>query len=332
MCLYPKLINNPKYKANKKNNFNPPVCKDERVKLVPIGCGKCMECMKKKQREWTVRLNEELRTNNQAKFITLTFSNEEYTKLYHETKNKYKNTEGYELDNQIATTAVRRFLERYRKKYKKSIKHWLITEIGGTNTEGLHLHGILFKNIDNKELTELWKYGRTDNGQYVNERTINYITKYVTKTDQKHSEYKPVILTSPGIGSNYINRPDSQNNKFKQTGTNETYRTRNGLKTALPIYYRNKIYNEEQREELWLQKLDKEQRWICGEKVSIKDGQQQYEQLLKYYQQKNEKLGYGTDKQNWNEKKYQQDRRTIKQLTKINKQKYQPNNQSQNSR
>ena len=34
MCLYPKLIKNPKYKANKKNGGNIPAVFDERVKLV----------------------------------------------------------------------------------------------------------------------------------------------------------------------------------------------------------------------------------------------------------------------------------------------------------
>ena len=48
MCLYPKLIQNPKYKKNKKNGGNVPTPQDDRVLLVPIGCGKCFECMKQK--------------------------------------------------------------------------------------------------------------------------------------------------------------------------------------------------------------------------------------------------------------------------------------------
>ena len=44
MCLYPKMIKNPKYLPNKKNNNNPPEITDERVKWVPVGCGNCMEC------------------------------------------------------------------------------------------------------------------------------------------------------------------------------------------------------------------------------------------------------------------------------------------------
>ena len=56
MCLYPKMIKNPKYLPNKKNNNNPPEITDERVKWVPVGCGNCMECRKQKKREWQIRI------------------------------------------------------------------------------------------------------------------------------------------------------------------------------------------------------------------------------------------------------------------------------------
>ena len=49
MCLYPKLILNKKYTGTKKNKGVIPTLTDERVKYVPVGCGKCMECMKKKK-------------------------------------------------------------------------------------------------------------------------------------------------------------------------------------------------------------------------------------------------------------------------------------------
>jgi len=48
MCLYPKLIQNKKYTSNKKNSGIIPAIVDNRVLLVPVGCGKCMECRKQK--------------------------------------------------------------------------------------------------------------------------------------------------------------------------------------------------------------------------------------------------------------------------------------------
>ena len=43
MCLYPRLIENPKYKITKKNGGEVPPILDNRVKFVPIGCGNCYE-------------------------------------------------------------------------------------------------------------------------------------------------------------------------------------------------------------------------------------------------------------------------------------------------
>ena len=76
MCLYPKLIKNKKYLPNKKNNWNPPKCEDYRTLYVTAACGKCLECRKQKQREWLVRMSEELRSEPNAYFMTLTFSEE----------------------------------------------------------------------------------------------------------------------------------------------------------------------------------------------------------------------------------------------------------------
>ena len=133
----------------------PPIF-DNRVKFVPIGCGNCLECKKQKYNEWKVRLLEDSRNNNNGRFVTLTFSNESIKKIVKEGKLESK---GYELDNEIAVYAVRHFLERIRKQTKKSIKHWLITELGHKGTENIHLHGILWTELNKKELQDLWKYG-----------------------------------------------------------------------------------------------------------------------------------------------------------------------------
>ena len=210
---------------------------------------------------------------------------------------------------------VRRFLERVRKKTKKSLRHWLITELGHNGTENVHLHGIIYS--DWEIIDEKWQYGyiwprkgspgRRKN--YVSERSINYIVKYVTKTDPKHKTYKPKILCSPGIGKNYTNSRQFTRNKFKEKETDETYRTSKGGKIALPIYYRNKAYSEEERERLWLHKLDSGERWIGGEKVNA-DDDETINKLLTYYQNRNNDLGYGNPN-DWNIKKYEKERREL---------------------
>ena len=110
MCLYPKLIKNKKYLPNKKNNWNPPKCEDYRVLYVTAACGKCLECRKQKQREWLVRMSEELRHDPNVYFMTLTFSEEKLE--------EYKKLCNSEDPNTIATKAMRLMLERCRRKLK----------------------------------------------------------------------------------------------------------------------------------------------------------------------------------------------------------------------
>lgn len=311
MCLYPKMIKNKKYTRTKKNGGNIPAVTDERTLYVPVGCGKCIECMKQKSRAWQVRLYEEIKSNNNGKFVTLTFNDKslkELTKIYNSKYQDYKKIE----ENEIARIAVRRFLERWRKKYKKSVRHWLVTELGHNGTERIHLHGIIFTD-EIEEIKKIWQYGIVWIGEFVNEKTISYIVKYINKIDIKNKGYQPKVLCSAGIGSNYTNRPDSKLNKYNKTETKEYYRTKSGIKLNLPIYYRNKIYSEEEKELLWLQKLDKNIRFVCGEKIDISINDNDYYKTLQHYRERNKKLGYGDESEIWSIKRYKEQRRELKE-------------------
>lgn len=287
-----------------------------------------MECKNQKARSWSIRLQEEIRTAKNGKFITLTFSNESIAEL----KKDIPNCEGYELDNQIATLAMRRFLERWRKKYKVSLRHWTVTELGGNGTENIHLHGIIWTDETRDTIENIWKYGyiwpKPEKGwknNFVNEKTINYCVKYTTKVDKKHEYYNSIILTSPGIGGNYTKRLDAKLNNYKEQGnTDESYTTRQGRKINLPIYWRNKIYTEEQREKLWLEKLDKQERWVNGEKIDVSttEGMNEYFRALKWAQVKNKRLGYGNNEKDWNKEAYEREKRKLnysKRLAKVKK-------------
>lgn len=316
MCYYPRLIMNSKYKANKKNGGIIPPLKDERVMAVPIGCGECMECRKKKAREWQIRLSEEIKHSRNGIFVTLTFSNEAFTKWKSKTDKI-----GYDADNEVAKMAVRNFLENWRKKYKKSVRHWLTTELGGNGTENVHLHGIIFTDINPQEIRRIWKNGYVWLGNeksdgtienYVNLKTINYIIKYVSKSDEKHKGYKSKIMTSAGIGRGYMKRGDVEKNKYKEgEETNESYRLESGHRSALPIYYRNKIYSEEEREKLWLEKLDKQIRWVGKNKIDVSKGYEMYNKAIAEARAINNRLGYGGEKIKQQDWEYEQQRRIL---------------------
>lgn len=284
MCLNPTLIKNRKYKPNKKNNGNVPICKDERTLYVPVGCGYCSECRNQKANSWKIRLQKECEDVG-GLFFTFTLSDEAIEKLNEPEMN-------YDA-NLIATKAVRLYLERIRKATGKSIKHWLITELGENNTERIHIHGIIWSHKE--EILTKWNYGNVVVKQFWGERTINYIVKYMLKVPEKHKEYIPKVLCSPGIGKKWLNSEDAKKNKFKGVAglqTNETIRLRNGKKIGLPIYYRNHIYTEEEREELWLNKLDEQKRWVKGTQISIMENEETYEKARTYYAAIDQRDGY----------------------------------------
>lgn len=343
MCLYPTLMPNRKYQITIKNGGNVPPVSDPRTLWVPVACGNCIECRKTKARDWQIRLSEDIRTNTNGKFITLTFNNDSIKKLEKYTQDKINdeikiiNTnrnsisdidkqinqlkqkkQGYKLDNEIAKNAIRLFLERWRKQYKTSLRHWLVTELGHTGTENIHLHGIVWTN-NIEELGKIWNYGYVWYGKtadkkirnFVNEKTINYVVKYIHKVDKDHKHYKSKILCSKGIGNNYINRIDAKLNEYRKKNTNETYKTRQGQELNLPIYYRNKIYNDKEKEELWIEKLDKNIRYVLGKEINISESYDEYFENLERAQEKNIRLGYKTNLIDWEQKAYEEQKRKI---------------------
>lgn len=330
MCLYPRLMPNPKYKANIKNGGIIPQYKDARVLAVPIGCGKCIECRKQKAREWQIRLIEDVKYKTNGVFVTLTFSNEALKELDKEID---KQIQGYERDNSIAKLAVKRFRERWRKRTGKSPRHWLITELGHNGTERIHLHGVIW--TDEREYIEKqWGYGYTwiqKKDKNVGGAITTYITKYITKLDKKHKEYKSVILTSAGIGKGFVENDKIGYYRFRGEETNEQYLTKGMQKLGMPIYYRNKLWTEEEREQLWINNINKEIRYVLGTEVSTKETLENYYNMLTHARGTNERLGYGSDEENWSRIAYENGIRNLLRKEIIKKPKKDLVNQNKDS-
>lgn len=314
MCLYPKIMKNKRYTVTEKNGGNvplPPVIGykwvqlgeerkkmpiyDERVLQVQIPCGNCIECRRAKANEWRSRMHEELKVTEYPYFVTLTFDPCKLKDLCEET--------GLKECNAVAGKAVRRFLERFRKKNKKSLKHWLITELGHQETERIHLHGILFSHIklETEEIEKLWYYGNIWVGDYCNQKTINYIVKYVTKLDMDHKSFKGQIFCSPGIGKNYMTILNPLKYIYEKGNTKTSYRLENGSQIKLPVYWKNKLYSEEERQKIWRDVMDRNESYVMGVRHSLEDLTQSIQDRA---QETNIKLGYGTDGQEWRKQDY----------------------------
>lgn len=373
MCLYPRLVPNRRYTENIKNGGVVPAVYDKRALSVPAKCGNCMECAKAKAREWMIRLSEHIKDDRNGIMVTLTFSTESLKEIAEDyritkdsntgevTSTRIKELTGYTRDNAIVKRAVRLFTERWRKKYKVQPRHWLVSELGTTNYEHVHVHGIIWtqkieemvngklKDITREEITRIWKYGWTFIGDYVNGRTVNYCVKYISKQDIKHKAYKPVILASKGLGAKFIETKltthsikcidrtikkirnkwylvwytkciksyhkkyvNVKEQKFNYENTKDYYRTETGHKVGMPQYWRKKIYSDEEREMLWMNKLDDNVRYINGTKVDLNlVDEEQYYKTLKEAQEVNKKLGYIDGTQKWKREQYEKERRNL---------------------
>ena len=331
MCLYPKKIRNKKYLPNEKNGGNVPEppkkgylfdneempIYDDRVFEVEVPCGQCIECRQKKAREWQVRLAEEIKCHKYNYFVTLTFSPKELEQICKKTRLKECNA--------VAGYAVRHMLERWRKTYKTSLKHWLITELGHEGTERIHLHGILFTDEllefsdmdeNNLRVWNYWKYGAIYVGDYVNQKTINYISKYITKIDNDHKGFIGQILASPGIGREFIDklkRNGSRTYEYRPKIATDFYRLENGSKVKLPTYYRKKLYTDDQREEMWRDFMDLETISILGNDHSTRTCKT-IAKIRENGQSYNKELGYGDDTNEWRKKEYNITRRMLQQV------------------
>lgn len=329
MCLYPKKLINKKYTATAKNGgiipeppiigtdqFGGPIY-DQRVLEIQVPCGQCIECRQNKAREWQCRLAEEIQTHKYNYFVTLTFAPKELEEICKKT--------GLKECNAVAGYAVRHMLERYRKDNKTSLRHWLITELGHEGTERIHLHGLLFTetelemgpiNDNNLRTWKYWKYGHIYVGDYVNEQTINYISKYITKIDTDHKGFIGQILASPGIGKAFIERlEDFKSTRYDYVPKNASdyYRLQNGCKIKLPRYYKNKLYNEEQREEMWRDFLDLEKVSILGNDHSERTCKT-IDKIRENAQTYNMSMGYGDNSGEWRKKPYNVTRRMLQQV------------------
>lgn len=96
---------------------------------VCVPCGKCEECLRAERSSWFCRLDRELafcrRFNMPSWFVTLTVK-----------------PEMYDLAVSSPSQFMRKFFEKIRHRFGKSIKHFFIQEVGKDGR--LHFHGLFF--------------------------------------------------------------------------------------------------------------------------------------------------------------------------------------------
>lgn len=212
---------------------------------IAVPCGKCPNCIKRKVSAWSFRLMAEEKISTSAHFVTLTY-NSKYVPL---TKKGFM---------QISKNDLQLFFKRLRKRSKNKIKYYAVGEYGG-NTLRPHYHIILF-NADPADVDYAWhieddkgvrhSIGQTHFGS-VTGASIGYTLKYISKKGKiplhKNDDRTPEFsLMSKKLGACYItakskkfHHADLQNRMYVQTA--------DGKKVSMPRYYKDKIYEQQQR-------------------------------------------------------------------------------------
>lgn len=239
-----------------------PFYKNDQItgKYMAFPCGQCPECLKRRVSGWSFRLTREGRRSSSAYFLTLTYENPPMS------KNGFMS---------LQKTDVQKFIKRLRKTNGNKLKYYACGEYG-SQTHRPHYHIILF-NAFESTIEKAWSINNKPIGHVhtgdVNEASIGYTLKYMCKTkkvpmhknDDRQKEWS---IMSKGLGANYLTKEMRQ--WHKNDIENRMYcPLEEGKKIAMPRYYKQKIYTEEERKTI-------------GNYMAIKMGEEVEKEILKH--------------------------------------------------
>jgi len=207
---------------------------------IPVPCGKCPPCMKRRTSGWSFRLVKEGDVSNSALFVTLTYD----TKYVPITKKGYLT---------LCKDDVQRFFKRLRKLTTEKIKYFIVGEYG-TQKMRPHYHIILF-NANREMIARAWaKDGRELGSIFigdVSEASIGYTLKYMQKPGkipihQNDDRQKEFQLMSKGLGKSYLTQKMIKWHK-EDLEQRMYIPMKDGKKIAMPRYYKDKMYSESEK-------------------------------------------------------------------------------------
>lgn len=148
--------------------LTPFTVKDKQGGMIPVPCGKCPNCVKRRVSQWSFRLMQEEKVSSSAYFLTLTYD----TSRVPLTKNGFMS-----LDKRD----VQLFFKRLRKVNIEKLRYYLVGEYGG-RTMRPHYHVILF-NADLKTIQPAWAMGQIHYGSVAG-ASVGYTLKYMSKVNR----------------------------------------------------------------------------------------------------------------------------------------------------
>lgn len=232
---------------------------------IPLPCGRCGPCKKRRVDSWVFRLMQEDKVSATSRFITLTYDNDHVPI----SENGWLTlTKGHDLvpkDDGTFRKVDRCCFTKYIKRLRKlchgvSVKYYACGEYGSDNRRP-HWHAIVFNVPDDEMFFTAWSldgkpFGKVHVGQ-VSGDSVAYVMKYIDKPGgvPLFPNWKPFVgrddripefaLMSKGLGESYITPAIK---RYHQADLSRMYMVRDGgFKIAMPRYYRERIYTEDER-------------------------------------------------------------------------------------
>lgn len=209
--------------------------------------------MKRRTSGWSFRLVKEGERSNSALFVTLTYD----TAFVPITNNGYMTLDKKDLQ---------KFFKRLRKLTDEKLKYYAVGEYGSTKMRP-HYHIILY-NANKEHITRAWALNNYAIGtNYIGDvsaASIGYTLKYMCKQSKiplhrNDDRQKEFSVMSKGLGANYLTK--NMIKWHKDDLENRMYVPMlDGKKIAMPRYYKDKMYNEEEKDKIALHigKISKE--------------------------------------------------------------------------
>lgn len=244
MCDFPVTVRNP----NKIGKLG--------YSTMEVPCGKCAACLQRRANQWSLRLHYQQKVSINAHFITLTYANPPRTDkgLFtacktdlqsffkrlreRERRRKYVFNPAYGMLHANYMGAI------YTSSLSQGIKYYACSEYG-EKYQRPHYHAIVFGVDDERNYVRSWDKGQIDIGT-VTPESIAYVAGYIGKriipyTDPEEDDrLKEFSLMSKNMGLTYIDHAATWHEQ-----TMNAYTVLNGIKYALPRYYKEKIFPPE---------------------------------------------------------------------------------------
>lgn len=230
-------------------------------------CGKCYDCKTRRISAWSFRLMNEYLTSRSGIFLTLTY-----------------NTLTIPINEAGQLTLLKRDVQLFFKKLRKlnanKIKYYAVGEYGTIKARP-HYHIILF-NADVNTIQTAWDKGEFFVGT-LTDASVGYTLGYISKKpripeytgDYRQKEFS---LMSKRMGLDYL-KPNMIKWHHADFMNRYYIPLLDGKKIAFPRYYKEKIYSQEQREQIGINLQN-----VLEKKYQELSHEQKLEQLKKQTQ------------------------------------------------